>query len=194
MPHGIKHESSQALIDYAYRYAKEAHGTQKRKYTGEPYIVHSVAVAQLVASVAEDCEAICAALLHDVIEDTPITYNDILTSFGYGIATLVLEVSDVSLPEHGNRAIRKAVDRRHLSYASELGKTIKLADMINNAESILKHDPAFAKVYMSEMSSLLRVLIDGNLVLFIRAVKQTEAYYAEVGNGENYDSRFASGH
>lgn len=179
MPHGIKHKSSQALIDYAYQFAKEAHGTQLRKYTGEPYIVHPVAVAKLVASVTEDCEAICAALLHDVIEDTPVTYNDLVTKFGYGIASLVLEVSDVSLPEHGNRAMRKARDSRHLSYASELGKTIKLADMINNTESIIEHAPDFAKVYMAEMSSLLKVLIDGDITLLIKAVKQTEAYYAE---------------
>ena len=175
--HGITHTRSQSLIDFAYEFAKKAHGMQERKYTGEPYITHPVAVAQLVASVTDDCEKICAALLHDVVEDTPVTYEQLIDiGFMWPIADLVLELSDVSKPEDGNRAIRKALDREHLAKASVRGKTVKLADMIHNSESILEYDPGFAKIYMKEMDLLLEVLTEGDPYLYIQAVHIVKNY------------------
>jgi len=85
--HGITHGRSQGLIDFAYRYAEEAHKGQVRKYTGEPYINHPVAVARIVAGVTDDCEMICAALLHDVIEDCGKTWQD-LVDVGFGALSL----------------------------------------------------------------------------------------------------------
>ena len=176
--HKITHKRSQGLINAAYLYAKEAHGDQKRKYTDEPYIVHPVAVARLVASVTEDCEMISAALLHDVIEDTPKTFDDIRDSgFGYSIATLVDELTDASKPSDGNRECRKQIDREHTAKASANAKTIKLADLIDNTSSIVECDPNFAKTYMREKQLLLGVLQEGNPKLLEMATIQVDDYY-----------------
>jgi len=177
--HGIFHSRSQGLIDAAYNFAKRMHGEQKRKYTGAPYITHPVAVAKLVATVTYDCEMICAALLHDVIEDTPATFDDICAAgFGPSIGRLVLELTDISKPEDGNRAARKAIDRAHIAHASPRGKTVKLADLIDNTESICRYDPNFARVYMAEKRKLLAVLSDGDSALFNRAIQLVEDYYS----------------
>jgi len=182
--HGIVHSKSQGLIDAAYRFAKEAHGTQVRKYTDEPYITHPVAVAKIVASVTGDCEMISAALLHDVIEDTSVGYNDIVNAgFGKRIANYVLDLTDVSVPEDGNRAYRKKLDRLHLASVSSNAKTIKLADLIHNTSSILEHDRNFAKTYMAEKKLLLEVLREGDMALYEQASKIVQDYYKDVNNG-----------
>lgn len=180
--HGIIHSRSQGLIDAAYRFAIKAHGDQKRKYTGEPYINHPVAVARLVASVTDDPEMICAALLHDVIEDTPITFDELRDhrhGFGWAIASLVNELTDISKPTDGVRAVRKAIDRDHIASASIRAKTIKLADLIDNSSSIVEHDPGFAKVYMAEKRALLEVLVEGNGDLFLMASAIVGDYFSK---------------
>jgi len=151
-------------------FAEKAHGDQVRKYTGEPYIRHPEEVASLLLGVGiEDRDVLSAALLHDVVEDTTATLDDIRGSFGSRVAQLVSEVTDVSKPSDGNRRTRKAMDRDHLAKASPEGQSIKLADLISNSGSILAHDPDFAKVYLAEKRELLDVLIDGNPELYARA-------------------------
>ena len=178
MKHGIKHARSQKLIDFACEYATEAHGDQKRKYTGEPYIVHPIEVAMIVASVTDCCEMISAAFLHDVIEDTDKSYEDIHDAgFRHPIADLVQMLTDKSKPSDGNRAVRKEIDRQHISEGSPQAKTIKLADIIDNTKSICEFDPNFAKVYMSEITKLLPMLIDGDKTLFAKANMQIIDYY-----------------
>lgn len=85
--------------------------------------------------------------------------------FGAAVAALVIEVTDVSRPSDGNRAARKAKDRDHLAKASPDAQTIKLADLISNTQSIVEHDPAFARVYLAEKEALLDVLTRGNAML-----------------------------
>jgi (p)ppGpp synthase/HD superfamily hydrolase len=118
-------------------------------------------------------------LLHDVIEDTDRTYEDIRDAgFGFPVADLVREVSDISTSADGNRAVRKAIDRDHLAKASPGGQTIKLADLIHNTSSICKYDPKFATVYMAEKRELLKVLTKGNAILYGKAQSLIEKYYA----------------
>lgn len=177
MEHMIKHSRSQSLIDFACAFALKAHGDQRRKYTFEPYISHPIAVAEMVATVTGDCEMIAAAFLHDVIEDTSTTYEDICNAgFGWSIADMVSDLSDKSRTEDGNRAARKAIDRSALANADPRVKTIKLADLIHNSESILRHDPNFAKVFIKEMDLLLDVLKDGNCKLHSKASKIVELF------------------
>lgn len=154
--HGIDWPE-QGVIDAAYRFAKIAHTGQVRKYTGEPYITHPVAVAKRVASL--DCatvDMVIAALCHDVIEDTPMTYRDMI---GYGLGgpcvELVRQLTDISRPEDGNRETRKAIDREHTAQASDQAKVIKLADLIDNFHSITTHEPGFSKVFVREMDLIL---------------------------------------
>ena len=160
------------IVQKAQVYAMAAHASvqQLRKYTNEPYIVHPAEVASIVASVPGATEdMVAAAWLHDVVEDTGCTFTDIHMAFGIDIATLVGWLTDVSKPEDGNRAHRKAVDREHTSQAPAEAQTIKLADLISNSRSIRAHDPTFAEVYLAEKRLLLEILTKGDRGLHARA-------------------------
>ena len=148
-----------------------AHGDQKRKYTNDPYIVHPIAVAELVKTVPHTDEMVAAALLHDVVEDTPVTIEDIENKFGSKVAELVGWLTDVSRPEDGNRKTRKAIDRDHSARAPADAQTIKVADLIHNTQSIEKHDPHFYKVYKEEKIKLLSVLTEADQTL-VRIAQQ----------------------
>jgi len=160
------------LVQRAREYATRAHERidQRRKYSGQPYQVHLEAVADTVARIGGDEEMIAAAWLHDTVEDTPATHQDIEDNFGPGVAQLVRELTDVSRPSDGPRAVRKALDREHLAQASDRAQTIKLADLIDNAEDICQHDERFARTYLGEMAALLEVLDRGHPDLRIAAL------------------------
>lgn len=176
--HGIISDRSQALIDYADSIAEEAHRGQNRKYTGEPYIIHPRAVARIVASVTDDVNMICAALLHDTIEDTTLTLQDLISKgFGYPIARLVDGLSDPVYPPSANRAHRITMNRMHTAGQSADVHTVKLADLIHNSEDISKYDPGFTKQFMMEKGLLVGYLIDGNPILLARAFHQLGEYY-----------------
>jgi len=162
------------IVHKAQVYAMAAHAAvqQKRKYTGQPYIVHPAEVASIVASVPGSTpDMVAAAWLHDVVEDTGCTYTDIHLAFGADIATLVGWLTDVSRPEDGNRAKRKAMDREHTAQAPAEAQTIKLADLISNSKSIMEHDPEFAKTYLEEKRMLLEVMTKGDRGLHAEASK-----------------------
>jgi len=142
----------------AVKFAVLAHKGQVRKYTGEPYVMHCLEVAQIVEPFAND-DMICAALLHDTIEDCGVTRNEIADKFGDRVAELVWWITDQSKPEDGNRVARKAIDRAHIAKAPFDAQAIKLADLISNTSSIVAHDPDFAKVYLAEKKLLLDVMI-----------------------------------
>lgn len=174
--HGIIHLRSQGFIDFAYAYAKDAHEGQVRRYTNEPYITHPVAVAKIVQSVTEDCDMVAAAILHDVLEDTPKTYDDILNKFGFRCAQFVLELTEFSVESDGNRTIRKELDKRYLSRTSAQTKTIKLADCIHNSESIILYGKGFRHIYMKEISELIEELKVGNEKLYYDLSKIIENF------------------
>ena len=142
---------------------------QRRKYTNEPYINHPAAVAKLVRSVPHTEAMLCAAWLHDVVEDTHCTIDEIERVFGFEVAAMVEMLTDVSKPSDGNRAVRKAIDREHTAKASPQAKTIKLADLIDNTRSIVERDQNFAKVYLAEKALLLDVLQEGDATLLAMA-------------------------
>lgn len=167
------------MIEKASKFAANAHAAidQRRKYTREPYIVHPAEVARLVASVTDDVAMICAAWLHDVVEDTPVSITEIEFEFGNDIARLVADLTDVSTPADGNRKTRKLIDLEHTRAASPRAKTVKLADLIDNSSSIARHDPGFARIYMAEKKRLLGVLQEGDPLLHVMATEIVEAYY-----------------
>jgi (p)ppGpp synthase/HD superfamily hydrolase len=92
---------------------------------------------------------VAVGYLHDTLEDTDTNYVDLGRRFGSMIADLVLEVTDVSRPNIGNRAVRKAVDRQYLAGASWQG------DMLSNTKDIVAHDLGFAQVYVPEKKLLI---------------------------------------
>ena len=155
-------------------YATRMHAGQQRKYTGEPYVLHCLEVARIVAEVLGSPTMIAVALLHDVVEDTETSIEDVRARFGDEIAQGVACLTDVSRPEDGNRAVRKAMDREHLALASAEMKTVKLADVISNTRSIVDHGDGFARVYLREMAELLPVLSEGHPELWRRAKAEVE--------------------
>lgn len=170
-----------SFIEKAAHFAAGAHAAvgQKRKYTGEDYIEHPARVAALVYPVARNPTImVAAAWLHDVVEDTKVTLEQINHHFGDEVEALVEQLTDPSKPSDGNRAARRAIDREHTSRASPEAKTIKLADLIDNSSSILNADDSFAKVYMAEKRLLLEVLTEGHPVLFERAKQIVDDYFA----------------
>ncbi len=158
------------LIALAAGFAKAAHEKmgQRRKYSGEPYIVHPQAVAATVAAVTDDVATIAAAWLHDVVEDTPVTLDELTAIFGADITALVSDLTNASSPEDGNRQLRKAIDRQHTAQADPRAKTVKLADLIDNLSDIAEADPGFARLYLGEKSLQLQVLTEGDSELFRR--------------------------
>ena len=165
------------LVQKAKAFATLAHEGQVRKYTGAPYIIHPIEVMEIVQTVKHDDTMLAAALLHDVVEDTDCTIDDIQAEFGADVASLVADLTDVSKPEDGNRETRKAKDRAHSAGASPSAQTVKLADLISNSLDIIKNDPSFAKIYMVEKFLLLGVLTNGDTTLFGRALKLVDDYY-----------------
>ncbi len=145
------------------------HHTQQRKYTDQPYIVHPAAVVEIVRSVPHDEGMLCAAWLHDVVEDCGVARETIRYIFGDDVEQLVDELTDVATLDDGSRSMRAALNRAHTAKASPRAKTVKLADLIDNTSSIVEHDPAFAQIYMREKALVLPLLLEGDSLLFQRA-------------------------
>ena len=155
------------LIERADLFANAAHAAvgQVRKYSKKPYIVHPRSVVDTmrqfaVGSISD--EQCAAGLLHDVCEDTGVTLDLITEVFGEKVATLVDDLTDVSKPEDGNRRVRKAKDLEHTANASPEAKTVKVCDLIDNAKSIVEHDPSFARIWLREKRALLDVMQDAD--------------------------------
>ena len=148
------------MIVKAEIFATQAHALveQKRKYTGEDYIVHPIRVAKIVEQFGGSDDQIAAAFLHDVVEDTDVDILDVRMEFGNDIGEIVDGLTDVSQPSDGNRKLRKAMDRAHSADASAEAQFVKCADIIDNSADISANDPNFSKVYKQEMLELLTVM------------------------------------
>jgi len=120
-------------------FAAKKHSWQRRKdSTGAPYIEHPLEVAALIESVGQinDLPILQAALLHDTLEDTDTTYDELVRTFGAEVADIVREVTDdKSLPKDE----RKRLQIVHAPHKSRAAKTVKLADKLHNLRS-LQHD------------------------------------------------------
>jgi (p)ppGpp synthase/HD superfamily hydrolase len=150
----MKHSNQNKMTDYLdqiLEIAARAHDGQLRKYTGEHYILHPIAVAELVADKGGSLEMQAAALLHDVLEDTLVTHAELRTKLhqldsdrAEAVLALVVELTDVytkeSFPEL-NRKQRKELEAQRLAKCSSEARAIKRADMQDNTSSILARDP-----------------------------------------------------
>ena len=167
-----------ALVTRARTYAVGAHQRidQRRKYSGQPYETHLVSVVRILSELTDDPFVLAAAWLHDVVEDTPATIEDIEREFGSQVAGLVDELTDVSRPSDGNRARRKQLDLLHLASASPAAQTIKLADLIDNCDDIFNADPRFGHVFFTEAEALLATLAKGETRLRKRLSRLLERW------------------
>lgn len=158
-----------------------SHFPQKRKYTGEPYSVHLRNVADMADKYGITlCFEI--GLCHDLFEDTKVTkseLNEYLLRIGYSevetnhIVNGVIDLTDVYTSEaypNLNRAKRKYLECERLSKINATSQSVKYCDLIDNTSSIVKHDAGFAKVYLQEKFSLLKVMTKGNKYLYKKAL------------------------
>ena len=133
-------EAEITRITQAYVFARNAHEGQKRR-SGEPYIIHPVAVAQILAGMGMDGDSICAALLHDVVEDTPVTDQQVRASFGDSVAQLVDGVTKIGQipfsPDQQEEQQNENIRKMFLAMARDIRVIIiKLADRVHNMRTL----------------------------------------------------------
>lgn len=133
-----------SLFDDAVVFATRAHAGAERKGKGFPYIVHPLEAASIVATMTSDQELLSAAVLHDVVEDTDVTTDDVRARFGDRVATLVASDSEDPVADKSERASwherkQAAIDR--IAAASHDAKVVALGDKLSNMRAIdLDHD------------------------------------------------------
>ncbi|GGD37834.1 GTP pyrophosphokinase [Microbacterium faecale] len=124
-----------SLIDKAYRVAEEKHRDQKRR-SGEPYITHPLAVAQILAELGLAPRAIAAALLHDTVEDTGYALDELTDEFGDEVALLVDGVTKLDKVKYGESAQAETVRKMIVAMSKDVRVlVIKLADRLHNART-----------------------------------------------------------
>ena len=129
------------LLDRAIIFAVKAHADTERRGKGYPYIVHPMEAVEIVATMTADQELLAAAILHDTVEDTEVTVEQLRAEFGERIASLVADESDVmpeGMTEEASWHQRKqaAIDR--LSKASHDAKMVAMGDKLSNMRAIAR--------------------------------------------------------
>lgn len=129
------------LLDRAIVFAVKAHAGTERRGKGYPYIIHPMEAVEIVATMTADQELLAAAILHDTVEDTEVTVEQLKAEFGERVASLVADESDVmpeGMTEESSWHQRKqaAIDR--LSKASHDAKVVALGDKLSNMRAIAR--------------------------------------------------------
>ena len=132
------------VIQRAYEYADEKHKNQLRK-SGEPYIIHPLAVAEIVAEIGLDTDAITAALLHDCLEDTDASFEEISRMFGETVANLVEGVTKLTRVQYSTMEEQQMENLRKMFMAMSKDIRvilIKIADRLHNTRTLQYQTPA----------------------------------------------------
>jgi (p)ppGpp synthase/HD superfamily hydrolase len=147
-----------SMIEDARNFALAKHEGQVRKHDGKPYIAHlDGVVAILMEDGQKGADLIAAAFLHDTIEKTKTTYEELIERFGEHVAELVYWLTDA---EEGSRKARALQTAWRLSRAPLEAKLIKLGDIIDNGNAILAHNPDFGPTFADEKSLLLQKMAE----------------------------------
>ncbi len=130
-----------SLFDRAVNFAVKAHSGTERRGKGFPYIIHLMEAVEIVATITPDQELLSAAMLHDTVEDTPVTLDDLRKEFGDRIASIVEAESDVhnegeSEHESWHRRKQEAIDR--LRNAPLEAKIVAMGDKLSNMRAIAR--------------------------------------------------------
>ncbi|MCQ2083315.1 MAG: HD domain-containing protein [Bacteroidaceae bacterium] len=130
-----------SLLDKAIVFAVKAHADTERRGKGFPYIVHPMEAVEIVATMTPDQELLAAAILHDTVEDTDVTADDIRAEFGDRVASVVISESDeivagVSEEDSWRGRKQAAIDR--LAKASLESKMVALGDKLSNMRAICR--------------------------------------------------------
>jgi guanosine-3',5'-bis(diphosphate) 3'-pyrophosphohydrolase len=158
------------LVERARAYATGAHAAvgQRHKREQFPYATHLQAVAELVADAGGTQAMIAAAWLHDVVENTACTIDDLRDGFGETVATYVDWLTD---PSKEGDASAKAKENARLASAPVEAKTIKLADLIDNCGTVLDHKPDIADEYLAEKEQIMHLVAGGDGQLYAKAMQ-----------------------
>lgn len=175
-------------------YIEEIHKGQVRKYTGDPYFTHLLAVAEM----AEKTNAAYGweiGLCHDLLEDTNrsasnfdkfLRKNDYSYIAAIHIVSSVVALTDIFTKENYpelNRAQRKHLECTRLSAINQEAQTVKYCDLIHNIESIVKYDPRFAKVYLPEMQNILAGMNRGDATTYSKCLDVLNEAYKQLDHG-----------
>ncbi|WP_207421261.1 HD domain-containing protein [Desertivirga brevis] len=170
------------ILEQVRLFAEKAHGEQTRKYSAEGYVFHLVRVMEMCREHSQKLPVLAAALLHDVLEDTPVKKEEIRT-FLSGLLEkneveytlkLVIELTDIYIKKDypkWNRRKRKAREAERIEKTSADAQTVKYADIIDNCREVIEKDPQFAAVFLRECKNLLAKITKGNRTLYNQAVK-----------------------
>lgn len=129
------------LVDKAIVFATQAHKGTERRGKGFPYIIHPLEAMAIVATITNDPDLLAAAVLHDTIEDTEVTYDDIKREFGERIVNLVAKETDVRTAPDGRKLTwqeRKQRDMDNLRASSHDVKVVALGDKLSNMRAIAR--------------------------------------------------------
>lgn len=129
------------LVDKAILYATQAHHGTERRGKGFPYIIHPLEAMSIVATITSDKDLLAAAVLHDTIEDTDVTYDELKQEFGEHIAKLVVQETDERYTSDGVKMTwqeRKQRDIKNLQASSREVKIIALGDKLSNMRAIAR--------------------------------------------------------
>ena len=159
------HPSSGDLsaIDKAYNFAKKSHGDQKRK-SGEPYIIHPIHTALILADLELDKESIMAGLLHDVMEDTKVTREQMISEFGEEVTDLVDGVTKLTKLDYDADKVEKQAEnlrKMFLAMAKDIRVIlIKLADRLHNMRTLQYMTPEKQKEKSKETMEIYAPIAD----------------------------------
>ena len=187
----FNYASINPIATRALAFASAAHANQKRKYSDNAYIVHPIAVANLIKTLTDlpkDGNAVAAAYLHDTVEDTAVTLGDIQMHFGQPVTEYVHYLTKVSKKEDGNRAYRTAMDREWFAKGGHVPQTIKLCDIYDNARDIIVSNPRFAKTYIPECIAIAKRMSKALPHLQVQVVNLLDEYRKDL---ENEDAKAA---
>ena len=181
------------LLESIEEFARKSHGDQQRKYEPGPYIIHLVRVKNICLEYVNDEVVAAAALLHDVLEDTPVTKKELLEFLeplaggrARKILDLVVELTDIytkaNYPQW-NRRKRKAKEAERLGQTSPEAQTIKYTDILDNSTTISNAEDDFVYVYLAEARTLMKSMQRGNPSLRTRVLESVNKSIDTLKNG-----------
>ncbi|MFL5752715.1 MAG: HD domain-containing protein [Bacteroidia bacterium] len=174
-------------------FAGKAHEGQRRKYSPDPYIVHPIRVMEICTGYTDELTVLAAALLHDVLEDTPLTAEELRNFLrplmgdekAEKTVRLVIELSDVYVKKdfpQFNRRKRKQLEAERMEKISPEAQLVKYADILDNSSEIAGDDPSFAGVYLRECRNLLKKMTKGDPGLRERTMRLIEEKLSSPGS------------
>lgn len=149
------------MINKAIIFATQAHEGQMRKYNMQPFILHPLRVMAAVAEETDDEDMLVAAVLHDAVEDTDITIEEIEKRFKGRVAEFVYNLTNQYTKEKHpnlNRLARKELEIERLAFITPEAALIKSKDIEDNTRHIEAENPEFAETYCVEKYKAMQVL------------------------------------